>query len=521
MCDGQGGDEDCDGLVDTEDDSMSSSNLPTWTVDADGDGSGAIGGSTRRQCDEPSGYAITADDCDDDDRNVNPGETEVCGNGIDDNCNNASDGCGLTGAYSLSAADLVVTGPSSGSFGLSVCGGGDIDGDGMDDVVFGAPTYSNDGTGYAFYGGVSGNKTYSNADVVFTGESSGDQFGYACTLGDFDGDGEADVAFSDPRYSYSTSSSYLYSGRVYLFHTALSSSEAASSANTIYTNTNNGGDYIGWSLSSGDWNGDGNADLVVGAQENYVFIDNGTIGTSSSKDIFGINEMEGAVSYNGVVASGGDVDGDGSDDLIVTDVSSKGAAYLYVGEIAGVVTLSSYLEATVTGAANSDALGNSADIRGDLDGDGYDDLLVGASAQGGGVGSVYGCFGPLTGSKTATSCSLVIAGQSSSGNFGASVAYIGDENGDGDDDILVGAPWVTGDRTSSGVAYLFRGTLSGSKRASDADASFAGSHSSGGVGSAVGRAGDFNGDGSDDLLIGGYPANSGTGMGYVMFGGGF
>jgi hypothetical protein len=159
ICDGEGGDEDCDGLVDSEDDSMSNTNLPTWHVDNDGDGYGASTGATKKQCDQPSGYALSADDCDDDDKNVNPGRTEVCGNGIDDNCNDNSDGCGLTGSYSLSSADLVITGPTNGALGYAACGGGDIDGDGMDDIVLGAPNYSSDGLGYAFYGGISDNKT--------------------------------------------------------------------------------------------------------------------------------------------------------------------------------------------------------------------------------------------------------------------------------------------------------------------------------------------------------------------------
>ncbi len=518
VCDVDGNDEDCDGLVNTDDDTMSSTGFPTWTIDSDGDGYGATGGSTKKQCDEPSGYAGNDDDCDDGDRNVNPGESEVCGNGQDDNCNSSADGCGLTGDYSLSSADLVLSGPNSGDFGYSVCGGGDIDGDGNADIVVGSPATASDGTAYAFYGGLSGSKTYTNADVTFTGESAGDAFGWACVMGDFDGDGEADVAVGDPYYSYSSSSSYLYSGRVYLFQTALSASEPASSANTIYTNSNNGGDNLGLSLAGGTWSADAAEDLIMGATENYVFMDYGNIGSSSGKDIFGINEFEGALTYNGEVASGGDIDGDGQDDLVVTDTSGKGAACLYVGSFGSAVSLSSYTEATVNGGGANDALGTSVAIDGDLDGDGYADVLLGAGGAGGGNGAVYGCFGPLTGSKTATSCDLVITAQTSGGTMGDDVAYIGDENGDGAEDILIGAPLVTGDRSSSGVAYLYRGPLSGTKRESDADATFSGTYSSGRVGFAVSRAGDFNGDGNDDLLIGGHEANT-NGMAYVMFGG--
>jgi hypothetical protein len=519
ICDGEGGDEDCDGLVDSDDDSMASTNLPTWYIDSDKDGYGASGGGTKKQCDQPTGYAINDDDCDDTDKNVNPGETEVCGNGVDDNCNDSADGCGLTGSYSLSSADLIITGPTSGAMGYAVCGGGDIDGDGRDDIVLGAPNYSSDGAGYAFYGGAKGAKTYSNANATFTGESAGDYFGAACTLDDFDGDGEADVGFGDPYYTYS--SSYPKSGRAYLFHTPISSSEPASSANTIYTNSYNSSDYLGITLASGDWNGDGKADLIMGATENYVFMDYGAIGTSSGKDIFGINEFEGALTYSGVVASGGDLDGDGSDDLVVTDLSGKGSAYIFDGEFGGSITLSSYASATITGPSSDSYFGNHADIRGDIDGDGYADLLTGAPYTASSAGMAYGCFGPLTSNKAASSCDLVITGQTASSSFGWDVAYVGDENGDGDDDFMVSAPGMRGDSAGAGVTYLFRGNLSGSKRVSDADASFLGSHNYGAVGYSIGRAGDFNGDGNDDLLIAGPSANSSTGMAYVMFGGGF
>lgn len=519
VCDVDEADEDCDGLVNTEDDSMSSTGYPTWTIDADGDGYGAEGGTTKKQCDQPSGYAESDDDCDDDDRNVNPGETEVCGNGVDDNCNSSADGCGLTGEYSLSAADLMISGPASGDFGFAVCGGGDIDGDLQDDVVVTAPSTANDGTAYAFYGGLSGSKTYSNADVTFSGETAGDAFGWACAVGDIDGDGEYDVTLSDPYYSYSSSSSYLYSGRAYAFHTPLSATESAGSANTIYTNNNNGGDNTGLSLAVGDWSGDGNNDLIIGATENYVVMDYGTIGSSTGKDIYGINEFEGSFTYAGQVASGGDVDGDGADDLVVVDTSGKGAAYVFTGSVGGTITLSSYIEATFNGVTSGDALGTGVDIAGDLDNDGYADLLLGAPNASSSKGAVYGCMGPVSGTKTVSACDLIITG-TTSGNFGQDVAYIGDENGDGDEDILIGSPNTTGDRSASGVAYLFRGTLSGNKRETDADASFSGAYTSGRVGFSVAPAGDFNGDGNDDLLIGGYDANT-SGMAYVMFGGGF
>jgi hypothetical protein len=160
VCDGAGGDEDCDGLVDSEDDSMASSPLPTWYPDDDGDGYGDASRAGKRQCDPPAGdWSTQVDDCDDTDRNVNPGEAEVCGNGIDDNCNGTTDGCGLTGEHALRDADLRIVG-STGTYtalartGELVADAGDFNGDGLSDLLINAPGLNGTGGGaYVVFGG--------------------------------------------------------------------------------------------------------------------------------------------------------------------------------------------------------------------------------------------------------------------------------------------------------------------------------------------------------------------------------
>lgn len=525
VCDGNGGDEDCDGLVDSDDDSMDDSVLPYWYEDNDNDNYGDPSSSPRHQCDAPSGYAANDEDCDDGDKNVNPGETETCGNGQDDNCDGSGNGCGLTGDIDLTTADVRIAGPANGNLGYSLAGVGDLDNDGLDDIVVGAFAYFNDGTAYAFYGGASGALNASSADVTFTGESSGNSFGFSVEGGDLNKDGKADVIIGDPEYTYS--SSYSSGGRVYLFTSSLPSSEAAGSANTIWTNNYGSFDELGYSLTVGDWNGDAKDDAFFGCVERFVYGDFGTISSSTGNDITSLNEFEGTLSgdYIGDVASGGDLDGDGSDDLAVANLSaSAGAVTVYSGEFTGAVDLTTKEDATINGTKSGDSFGYHIAIDGDLNGDGYADLLAGAIYAKGdetSSGVAYGCFGPLSGSSLASDCDLVLKGASASDAFGFDVAYIGDENVDGEVDILIGAPGADGKVAAAGAAYLFDGPFSaGSLSASAANATLLGISASGSLGAAVDGAGDFNGDGASDLLVGGYSVKGADGAVYIVFGGG-
>lgn len=337
------------------------------------------------------------------------------------------------------------------------------------------------------------------------------------------------------------------------------------------------GDSSGISVSgAGDVNGDGYDDVIVGAwyagnsREGAAYIVFGQ-GTpfGPSFDLLSLNGLNGfridgvdGGDYTGrSVSTAGDVNGDGFDDLIigaygVDDVvngsarSDSGEAYVVFGKSSGFspVLNPSHLDGTngfrLDGLSHRDHFGESVSTAGDINGDGYDDLLVGAAfaASGSGVGAAYVVFGKASGFPAVVHMSTLngstgfrLDGISSSDFFGTSVSAAGDVNGDGLDDLIIGADFadnvVANRNHDQGNSYVIFGsteafdasiapeTLNGTNgfRLEGIDI---GDHS----GLAVSGAGDVNGDGFADLIIGARSAepgaNTGTGEGesYVVFG---
>ena len=124
-------DDDCDDVVDNE-----AVDAPIWQVDADGDGYGSET-DTLRACEATGGLTTDASDCDDGDPAVNPSATEICGDGIDNDCDGR--GCGVEGELSTSEADLAITADAISNWFGQTGDVGDLDGDGVDDVAIGAP----------------------------------------------------------------------------------------------------------------------------------------------------------------------------------------------------------------------------------------------------------------------------------------------------------------------------------------------------------------------------------------------
>jgi hypothetical protein len=226
--------------------------------------------------------------------------------------------------------------------------------------------------------------------------------------------------------------------------------------------------------------------------------------------------------YTGRVVRGGlDIDGDGIGDLIapapyasVAGPPTSGAVYVVYGPPAGDIDLGS-ADGRLLGEGAGDYAGW-ADALGDVNGDGLADVIVGSDNSSGGrtAGAAYVVFGPASGDVDLGSADIIIRGDTTGQEAGSGVAA-GDVDGDGAADVLVGG---TGDGSGAGAAWLFFSPAAGTYSVADADAVFHGETGSGaGQGVALG---DLNGDGTADVVVGAPTENTGgpsAGAAYVMY----
>ena len=238
------------------------------------------------------------------------------------------------------------------------------------------------------------------------------------------------------------------------------------------------------------------------------------------------------------VASAGDVNGDGLDDLLIVagfaDLNgfNAGETYLIYGrggaaQLPGTFDLGS-ADVTFSGIDAGDNSGCSVASAGDVNGDGLDDLLIGAKGvdvNGFDVGETYLVYGrdaasPLSGAFDLRNADVTFSGIDADDQSGVSVAPAGDVNGDGLDDLLIGAHKADPNADSdAGETYLvYGGGLSGDFNLANADVTFNGIHAGDQSGLSVSAAGDVNGDGLDDLLIGSPGADSNAGATYMVYG---
>ena len=405
--------------------------------------------------------------------------------------------------------------------GWSVNGAGDLNGDGYDDIVVGAPLYGDDqkGAAFVFYGASSGLSLM--PDWENSGCDQGDRFGSAVSsAGDVNGDGFDDLMVGSDGYKVDFGTSGIpKSGAAFVY---LGSSEGITTTH-VWTVTAEARDIsFGYSVSSaGDINNDGYADVLVGApyfetgveqvNEGKVYLYLGSAaGLSTAPDwTFECNNPTAKCGQS--VAPGGDVNNDGFADVIVGAPNyddadgDEGAAFIFLGSDAGISDTPDWM---IVGESEGDNLGMSVAGAGDVNGDGFDDVLVGSPNASDetylDVGAAYLYLGSPTGPSLVPD--WVTFGVETFSMYGSSVQGIGDVNNDGYDDVVIGSHLYgmngteLDDRPDEGAVYLYKGSPTG--LSSEPDWFTVGGKADVQFGFSVGHAGDVNGDYGADVIIG-------------------
>jgi len=388
----------------------------------------------------------------------------------------------------------VVGNDEDGKFGYSVTSAGDVNGDGYDDVFIGSPYYnfgqSEEGAAFLYLS--KGDKLSFTSTWHIEGDQDRAHLGISVSYaGDVDNDGYEDVIVGVPDYDNGLEDQ----GRVYVFY-----GSSVGLTDTLKTTIDGDiaaghfGEVVGY---AGDVNGDGYDDVIVGNPSNgngKVFVFYGSItGTHTIADWTAENSS--VTNFGISVDTAGDVNGDGYDDVIIggsePSGSGGGIVVVYHGSASG---LSSTADWTITGPDTAAEYGHSVSTAGDVNGDGYDDVVVGAPFYGSEAGRVFAYYGSSGGLSTTTS--WVMDSPKNGAGFGYSVNNAGDLNGDGYDEVIIGAPYYNDD----GRTYVYKGTSEGLDTSiywwSESDQSVSN------YGFSVNTAGNVNGDRTDDILIG-------------------
>ncbi|MDK3017791.1 Ig-like domain-containing protein [Pseudodonghicola flavimaris] len=496
----------------------------------------------------------------------------------------------VAGADAPSAYGFVLRGDVAGGYvGAAVAAAGDINGDGIDDIALYSLRQSGTNTAKTFvvYG------TGENSDTVYLGNLNNGVFGdingfvvgrigvstnvgaAVSSIGDLNGDGIDDLLIgsrmADTAGGDDAGKAYVIFGSAAGFALPPSGT-SLTGGNGFVIEGLSARDHLGVSVSGGgDVNGDGIDDLIVGttpaeglgsAGESYVIygstggfdatFDPGTLDGVSGTRIFGIDNDDVA---GRSVAMAGDVNGDGIDDLLIgapqadpaTGIDA-GEAYLVYGAAGGLgatlslATLDGSNGVVFRGLGAGDHAGLSVAAAGDVNGDGINDILIGAPDATEGSyytgENAYVIFGRAGGIDPGIaldaldgSNGVLLRGSGLGDYAGFAIASAGDVNGDGIDDLLIGAGRANPDgRYRAGESYVVFGSDSGFGPEIDLTALdgsdgfiFRGVMAGDSSGSSVSTAGDLNGDGIADLLIGASGARpeglSNAGESYVVYGG--
>jgi hypothetical protein len=412
-------------------------------------------------------------------------------------------------------ADVLLTDPGTSTidllaFGYVNAAAGDLNGDGLPDLLVSEqPAGGNlPGDVYGYLAGPSLLAATPAVHLVGTSERFSTQGVRLAGLGDLDGDGYGDFAVM-------TKGAPTTSSRVHAYRGAPT---GAITTPTVRMDNPSGGTLLG--LTAADFNGDLRPDLVTSNPNaadffGEVYLYQSASGALPATPTRTLSSPAGITGRLGRSLAAGDINRDGYPDIVAGEWSlgaAAGRAWVYQGGAMGLAT-SAPTRIVDPGAAVGDRFGWAVASAGDVNNDGFADVLVGAEGRGSGHALLY--LGGASGLRATPATDL--AGAASGDRFGAAAVSVGDINGDGFGDVAVGAPEANG---TAGAVYLFRGSASGfSASAAQVLASPGGAGAR--FGSVLTRLRDGDGDGRDELVVG--APGLGGGRVYVFAGaaGGF
>ncbi|MHA2315150.1 MAG: ankyrin repeat domain-containing protein [Candidatus Hermodarchaeia archaeon] len=365
-------------------------------------------------------------------------------------------------------ADLIFEGDKGATsrFGW-LLGVGDVDNDNYDDIIVGAHQYNNTtGRAYLYYGNTRANMD-TTCDLTFDGETAGDHFGAGWNdiiCEDIDGDSYDDIIIPAPNYNSGQ-------GRVYLYWGDTKSSMNAT-CDLIFIPEAAAAQY-GMGMGCGDIDNDGYKDIVIGAiyyPDNshygraYLYWSDNKSNMDTVCDL--IFEAESADTHDfGCNVGIADIDNDNYDDVVIGAYlygNRKGRAYLYWGNTKA--NMDTNCDLTFTGETARSGFAELCISRGDVNADGYADILIGAHSYDNNRGRAYLFFGD-TKSYMHTNPDLILTGENEGDWFGDPPGgSFSDFNNDGYDDIVVGARMYPGGDETGRVYLYYGGPQSKGKR---------------------------------------------------------